>query len=795
MSHDPSLTQLVHQHARDLGADLIGIANVERYEHAPLLLSPQGHFPEARSIIVVALHHTDGAVEMGGRPTPHHMGPYDVQGVMNTRNEHLVWALARLLQDHGWHAIPMPATNIWRFRPYGGMTRPFIPDISDIHAAAAAGLGEIGWSGLLLTPEFGPRQRFATCITDAPLEPTPLYRGDPLCDRCMMCARHCQTQAYDLEVDGECVVLIEDKEMRYANKSIWRCSWAEHYGLDLDLPKPDHITEEVILHNLARHGRRGGEMGSCLRFCLPPKLRHRDPDYTDTVRRRLNTSPEGPDLDRPATWNAQRIAFDWGARLVAVADQAACARAGLDLTPRLTDGRCLLAFAFSWPEGPSPDAPPTHELATALADLARFAEHDVARQLERLGYAAIPYTRVSAAEAVRATAIGEVDDHGHVSVPGLGSRVHIATVITSAPLQPGVAVNPDPPADRLWPSLQCLAGRRLSRAQALPGDAPCSPDDALTHSFFDALPGTVDLIGFASPERIARIADQLEQLLDTEAMAFAAVDTGGVHGPVEPKLQPRSQPIIRRATDLLPDARAVIVLGAQVPATTLDRATLPPADAVGPYAYAVCQVRRELRYAAYALSQALAAAGFRAVVADDLMGTASVQANPRGRQPDFRSSRFAAVAAGLGLMLHTGAVWTPEHDTRAFFISILTDAPLAATPLLDAEAPCATCDHPCVPACPTAALVAETLRVDLEGRTLNLGALDWLRCEWAKRYGLVADEGPRWIGSATDILPPEGKVRPDDLLAAYAQLDPSQKHLLCIVEPCVRACHLKLCGG
>ncbi|MCD6352280.1 MAG: hypothetical protein J7M26_09195 [Armatimonadetes bacterium] len=797
MGFDRELTDLLRLHARRLGVDLIGIANVERYEHAPPLLSPQGHFPEARNIVVVALHHTDGAIEMGGRPTPHDLGPYNVQNTMNTRNEHIVWALARLLADQGWRAMPMPATNIWRFRPYDGVDRPFVPDISDIHAAAAAGLGEIGWSGLLLTPEFGPRQRFCTLITDAPLEPTPLYRGEPLCDRCMMCADHCLAEAFTKEVAGECVVLIEDREMRYANKSMWRCSWGEHYGLDLYLPKPDVITEEVILQTLAEHGRRGGEMGSCLRYCLPAHLRHEDPEYTDTVRRRLNTAPPSVAPDRPATWTAQQIAFDWGAAAIGIADAEACAAAGVELAPRLTDGQTLVAFAMTWPEGcsvPGSEGRPSAAVAPAVADFARFAAHDMARQLERLGYAAIPRTDLSPATLAQATGLGEAAPGGEVTVGDAGRRVIFGSIITSARLVPGVSTNPSPPGKDLAPLVNCLAGRRLSRAQAsLAGDR-CGAPEHLFRELTDRLPSALDLMGFAPAERLDELADQLEGVLDLETMAFVAVDKGGIHGPVVPQAQPRPQPILRRPSDWLDGARSVIVLGVQVPAVTLQRATEPPADGVGPWAYSVCQVRRELRYSALRIAQALAEQGYRVAVADDLMGTASAQANPRGRQPDFRSSRFAAVAAGLGHLLHTGAVWTPEYDTRAFFISLVTDAELPATPLLEGESPCEDCPRPCVAACPTAALGHDDVQVTIEGRTLNFGTLDWLRCEWAKRYGLVGDAGPRWIGSQTDLPPPEGPLTPEDVMQAYAQLDPSQKHLLCIVEPCVRACHLQLSG-
>jgi len=42
-------------------------------------------------------------------------------------------------------------------------------DISQKHAAVAAGLGRFGLQSLVLTPQFGPRQRWGTVITNAPL--------------------------------------------------------------------------------------------------------------------------------------------------------------------------------------------------------------------------------------------------------------------------------------------------------------------------------------------------------------------------------------------------------------------------------------------------------------------------------------------------------------------------------------------------------------------------------------------------------------------------------------------------
>lgn len=778
---DEALTTLLRERAMDLGADLVGVANVERYANAPLLLSPQGHFPEARAIVVVALHHTDAAVEMGGRPTPHDLGPYNVQNTMNSRNEHIVWELARFLEEHGWRAMPMPATNVWRFRPYGDIGRPFVPDISNIHAAAAAGLGEIGYSGLLLTPEFGPRQRFCTLITDAPLVPSPLYRGEPLCDLCMACAEHCPTEAFSKEVSGDCEVAIDDKVMRYPNKNIWRCAWAEHFGLDVDLPKPERVDEAVIHEYLGTHGRRGGAMGSCLRFCLPPQIRHRDPAYTDTVRRRLNTTPASNTPDRPATWSAQRLAFAWWAEGVWVADAASCRAAGVELHGRLPDARTLVAFCLPLPSTQPGDARPTGAVWHAASDFCRFAEHDIARELERRGYAALPCTGLSEEEVVQAAGIEQA---------GGGDRL-FGSVITSAPLQAGRAANPRRPGADLWVCLQRAAGQRAVRSAAAGGR---SDEQSSGEELLEALPAGIDMVGFCGAGRLASLARQLEAVMDVEAMRVFVTDEGSVHGPVRPRVRHKEEPIIRAPQWYLPNAQTVIVVGVHLPAVTIERATLPPAEAVGPYAYAVYQGRRELRYAAYCIAVALRAGGYRAVVTDDLMGTASYQANPRGPQPDFRSSRFAAVAAGLGHMTHTGAVWTPEWGVACLFISIVTDAPLASTPLLAGGPPCEGCDRPCVDACPTGALRSEPVCVEVEGRQVRLGALDWLRCEWAHRYGLVGDEGPRWIGSSTDIPPPNGTVTVDALVEAYAALDPTQKHWMCVAEPCLRACHMALAG-
>jgi len=53
---------------------------------------------------------------------------------------------------------------------------------------------------LLLTPQFGPRQRVFAIFTDAELEPTPLFEGS-ICDGCGSCVRECEACAIGQQRD------------------------------------------------------------------------------------------------------------------------------------------------------------------------------------------------------------------------------------------------------------------------------------------------------------------------------------------------------------------------------------------------------------------------------------------------------------------------------------------------------------------------------------------------------------------------------------------------------------------
>ena len=219
---DIDLTRKIRTFALEsLEVDLFGVAAVERLSEAPEGARPTDYLPGARSVIVVAVKIPDGAIEVAGHydEPGKTLGPYMWYGyvVPNWSLSEAAMRLARFLERSGHTALPFAPTGLL----YKFGTRA---DFSHRHAAVAAGLGEFGLSGLLLTPEFGARQRLVSIVTDAPLEASPMYAGPALCrpDRCKRaCIRACPTKAFR----GSASVAIGGRVFNYTPVHQVKCKW------------------------------------------------------------------------------------------------------------------------------------------------------------------------------------------------------------------------------------------------------------------------------------------------------------------------------------------------------------------------------------------------------------------------------------------------------------------------------------------------------------------------------------------------------------------------------------------
>lgn len=291
------------------------------------------------------------------------------------------------------------------------------------------GLAEYGYSGLAITPEFGARVRFVTVVTDAELTPSPLLEPGSVCDSCMICKRECRSGALSKEIKGWNVIEYEGRQYRYANKNLWRCSWGEHFDLDLDLPIPDVVDEKVIMEATVKYGRRGGEMGSCLRYCLPKALRYWDRDYTNAPRRRRRYI-ENPEVQgavpRGLFEEIRALGGGWGVDHVVVrsADELR-ESSGIDIgalmpgairSVSMVSMRRPLSLCDGIPnrERNLPDA--------AWSPIMTQAGYDAVRLLEKFGYSACQYLNFPE-ETFAASLTG---------APGM--EIRTLTLLTDAPL-------------------------------------------------------------------------------------------------------------------------------------------------------------------------------------------------------------------------------------------------------------------------------------------------------------------------------------------------------------------------
>jgi len=209
-------TQEVTGFAREAGADVFGIANVERFDELPDDKHPRAVFPETRSVIVLGRRIPRGAlrgVEEGTNFSNYSL--YGCQWLDNRFTSLTTFQVSEFLEDNGWEAVPLPNLPP-EVPPMGVKVRPDGPppnvmlDMDD--AAVRAGVGEIGYCGVLLTPQYGPRQRVQTILTDAELEPSPLL-AEPVCPRDRECAGTCPLGAYvgekELTVCGRTMTVAE----------------------------------------------------------------------------------------------------------------------------------------------------------------------------------------------------------------------------------------------------------------------------------------------------------------------------------------------------------------------------------------------------------------------------------------------------------------------------------------------------------------------------------------------------------------------------------------------------------
>ncbi|MDR0915873.1 MAG: 4Fe-4S binding protein, partial [Oscillospiraceae bacterium] len=230
------------------GMDMLGVASVDRFEGSPSGSHPTEILPGCKSVIVVGVRLLDGIIQANFRSFED--GRTDLKGLYGTYgyailpNYELAYACYSIAQ-----AIERELGEVATPLSTGPMTNG--RQISLRHSAVAAGLGEFGWMSIVLTPEFGPRNRFGVILTTAEIEPDPMYSGEPLCNNCGICVKACPIGAIGArgsEDQHSCT--LGDREYTYATIDMAKCFIVEHalrkeYGGKEDLIENDATMAEV----------------------------------------------------------------------------------------------------------------------------------------------------------------------------------------------------------------------------------------------------------------------------------------------------------------------------------------------------------------------------------------------------------------------------------------------------------------------------------------------------------------------------------------------------------------------
>ena len=181
----------IKQCARDLGADLVGIADGEAMnQHPPDPADPRRPKDvtelDHKRVIVLAKRLNNGVARI--IPWGDRTKFYNDELALSTLEE-VSLELVYWLEDRGYPAIIIPPTHVdpWRYNddPKAHMSTL----ISLPHAAVEAGLGTLGLNRQLLTPEYGPRVLLTAVMSSIDVAPDQrrehsLCMG-PACGRCL----------------------------------------------------------------------------------------------------------------------------------------------------------------------------------------------------------------------------------------------------------------------------------------------------------------------------------------------------------------------------------------------------------------------------------------------------------------------------------------------------------------------------------------------------------------------------------------------------------------------------------
>ncbi len=170
------------------GADVCGVANIERFADAPEGFSPKDIYGECKSVIVFGKSLSKGLMKVDSRLIYGHFNSFICSEV-----DRIALEGARFIEKcFDAMAIPLPCDAPYEYWEQETMTGKGL--ISMRHAAVQSGLGQLGKNGLLLNPQYGNLLIIGAILTDMDLE-SDEFCADICIAGCRKCMDSCPVQA------------------------------------------------------------------------------------------------------------------------------------------------------------------------------------------------------------------------------------------------------------------------------------------------------------------------------------------------------------------------------------------------------------------------------------------------------------------------------------------------------------------------------------------------------------------------------------------------------------------------
>jgi O-acetylhomoserine (thiol)-lyase len=194
-SENAEIKKKIKREAKKLGINLIGFANVERWEAAGDIhpeYFPQTIWPWSKTVIVMAVQ-----IYLPMLETTPSVVYSELYNTTNRVLDETAYKIANYLNTLGYRAFFFPRDC---YGDISVLVKKPEAAFSHVIAGKYAGLGTIGFNHTLITKEFGPRVRLVSVITDCEIPADKMIEKD-LCINCRLCQKMCPTKAFTARSD------------------------------------------------------------------------------------------------------------------------------------------------------------------------------------------------------------------------------------------------------------------------------------------------------------------------------------------------------------------------------------------------------------------------------------------------------------------------------------------------------------------------------------------------------------------------------------------------------------------